>query len=450
LAGLLNVNCPYTFTNGLLLPFVTELARSIEAQLRATASRPEQELIDEFMRVSKRGAAVVALSQELFIANAAARTLLRGVDIELLRNWACDAAVDGRERTAELRLRPDLVVSAHRRPLAAAGQRGSVVVLTPAAAARGSARAAARGPVPAGRSPRREGSARPLEQLARAYAARRPVVLRGERGTGKTTLARRLHDRADPAGRLTILDVSTLGAVTREVRAQEWLRQLERALADPSGAVLLRHLDDLPLAFVTRMTSMLDAPRARLAATVTDRPDGATHLAGVLERFAVVVDVPPLRERSADLPALITEIIADLHPPPPQPRCTPEALATLNSGEWPGNLRQLRQVLATALVRSGSADITVDDLPDELAAARQRHLTRLERLERQALVIALRDAEWDREAAARELGISRATIYRKLKRFGIPVPVAYGESPAQAEGSPAPAGGAESSISSST
>jgi transcriptional regulator of acetoin/glycerol metabolism len=349
------------------------------------------------------------------------------------------------------------VVTTHRRPVAAAGQRGAVVILTPAAAARGSARAAARGPVPAGRSPRREGPARLFEQLSRAYAARLPVVLRGERGTGKTTLARRLHNRADAAARPTILDVSTLAAATREARAEEWLRHLERALADPSGAVLLRHLDDLPLAFVAPMTSMLDtprarldAPRARLAATVTDRADGATHLAGVLERFAVVVDVPPLRERSADLPALITEIIADLHPQPPQPRCTPEALATLASGEWPGNLRQLRQALATALVRSGSADITVDDLPDELAAARQRHLTRLERLERQALVIALRDAEWDREAAARELGISRATIYRKLKRFGIPVPVAYGEAPAQSNGSPAPAGGAESSISSST
>ena len=138
----------------------------------------------------------------------------------------------------------------------------------------------------------------------------------------------------------------------------------------------------------------------------------------------MVVDVPPLREQSADLPTLIEEIIAELHSQPPRPRVTAEALATLAAGEWPGNLRQLRQVLATALVRSRSGHITLDDLPGDLATAGQRHLTKLERLERHALVTALRDKAWDREAAAHDLGISRATIYRKLKRFGIQTPAA--------------------------
>lgn len=61
--------------------------------------------------------------------------------------------------------------------------------------------------------------------------------------------------------------------------------------------------------------------------------------------------------------------------------------------------------------------VTGDDAPADL-----RHLTKLERLERQALVAALRDAGWDCEAAARDLGISRATIYRRLRRYGIRAP----------------------------
>jgi transcriptional regulator of acetoin/glycerol metabolism len=175
---------------------------------------------------------------------------------------------------------------------------------------------------------------------------------------------------------------------------------------------------------VAPTTALLEAPRARLAATATDRAGQRAELAPVLERFAVVLDVPPLRERTAELPALVGEIIAELCPDPPRPRCTPDALATLAASEWPGNLRQLRQMVATALVRSASGDITVDDLPGELTVTRQRHLTKLERLERQALVTALREAAWDREVAALDLGISRATIYRKLKRFGIPAPPA--------------------------
>jgi sigma-54 dependent transcriptional regulator, acetoin dehydrogenase operon transcriptional activator AcoR len=127
--------------------------------------------------------------------------------------------------------------------------------------------------------------------------------------------------------------------------------------------------------------------------------------------------VPPLRERLGEIPALVTEIIAELRPEPPRPRCTPAALAALAGGNWPGNVRQLGQVVATALVRSMSCDITADDLPGGHAGARR--LTKLELAERRALVTALRDAAGAREAAARDLGISRATIYRKLKRLGI-------------------------------
>ena len=162
---------------------------------------------------------------------------------------------------------------------------------------------------------------------------------------------------------------------------------------------------------------LIASARAWLVATATERDSDHPALA---ERFVVVLDVPPLRDRAADIPALVTEIIAELRPQPPHPRCTPEALAALNGSAWPGNVRQLRQVVATALTRSMSCDIAVDDLPSGYpGAARGGRLTGLERAEREALITALRETGWDREAAARDLGISRATIYRKLKRLKI-------------------------------
>lgn len=420
LVGLLNVNCPYDLlSSGLLLPFVVEHARSIEARLRAAdGTATEHALLEEFARASRRRAQpVVALTDEVFIANAAARAMLAGADLELLRHWACDAASDGREHTAELRLGPDLTVAARCRPVswtrrpAARCRPAAVVTLTPTAAPAAPAATASRASQPSPWS-------HLLEQLAQVRAARLPLLLTGERGAGKTVLARTLHDQSGSGGSLHVLDAATSGAQPRE-----WLGQLRAALADPTATVILRHLDDLDPALVGLTTSLLESPQARLAATATGRVHERADLAALVERFTVVLEVPPLRQRAGDIPALIAAIIAELRPQTLRPRCTPETLAVLAAAAWPGNVRQLRQVVATALVHARSGDITVDDLPGDLTAAvRGRALTKLERLERQALVTALRDAGWDREAAAQDLGISRATIYRKLKIYGIRPP----------------------------
>ena len=422
LVGLLNVNCPYERTSELMLPFVTELARQIEVRLLACSPDAEQSLLEEVARMWKRHSqAVVVLSEEVFVANAAALTLLGGADHELLRHWARDASGPGREHTARLRLGPDLLVTARCRPLAGTSRHpAAVVTLTPATAAAATAAAVAgpHGPDLASRA--WGGRERLLRQVEQARAARLPVLFRGERGTGKTTLARFLPDPAAHPGTFTVVDCAL-----SVVRPRAWAEQLSSALADPAATVVLQHLDALDPALVTSVGSLVASSRARLAATVLTNTvtEPAGGPAPVSERFAVIVDVPPLRDRIADIPALTARIIAELRPNPPRPRCTPEALAALADSDWPGNVRQLRQVIATALTRSMSCDITVGDLPAGYdGAGRGRYLSTLERAERQALIAALRDAHWDRETAARELGISRATIYRKLKRLRIGLP----------------------------
>jgi sigma-54 dependent transcriptional regulator, acetoin dehydrogenase operon transcriptional activator AcoR len=407
LVGLLNVNCPYPLTNGLLVPFISEFARSIEARLLAQGSAASRAMLEELLRVSRRySLPAVAVSGDLLIATTAAVRILDGTDHELLRQWARGGTARCRERTTTLHLTGDRAVTARRLPLSEqAGRGAALVILAPGAEPPARTR-------PADRSFSRE---RLLGQLEKAAAARLPVLVTGERGTGKTLLARGLHERAAASGQLTVLD-----AADHELAQAEWTSQLRAALADPRRTVLLRHLDCLRAGLAGSAARLAQTAQARLVATATG--PGARHpaLAALTEQFPVVLYVPPLRDRRADVPALIDEIIAELRPEFPRPRCSAQALAVLADSAWPGNVRQLRQVIATALVRSMSGDIMVDDLPAGYAGAGwARAPSRLEQAERQALLDALRDAEWDREAAARDLGISRATIYRKLRQHGI-------------------------------
>jgi transcriptional regulator of acetoin/glycerol metabolism len=335
-------------------------------------------------------------------------SLLGDAEHELLRELARDTSSRGRELTTSLRLGPDLMVTARCQPVGGTSRHAAAVVtLTPS----GSAAAADS----ASRTSPRE---RLRGQLGHARAARLPALLVGERGTGKTTLASRVPGPSGATEPCTIVDCA-LGCAS----PQTWAQQLSAALADPAATVVLQHLDALDPQLVTLTAGLMAAARAWLAATTAEQGRERSDLTPLVERFPVVVDVPPLRDRAADIPGLVAEIIAALRPQSPYPRCTPEALAVLTASDWPGNIRQLRQVIATALTRSMSCDITLDDLPAGYrGAARSRLLTGLERAERQALLTALRDAGWDREAAARDLGISRATIYRKLKRLGIAPP----------------------------
>jgi transcriptional regulator of acetoin/glycerol metabolism len=262
-------------------------------------------------------------------------------------------------------------------------------------------------------------------QLSRARAARLPVLLCGERGTGKTTLARSCHDLAShdlaaTPGQLTVVDCALRG-----MQPGDWEQRLgaimEAAGDSRSDTIVLQHLDALDPGLAAWVGGLLATVPAWVVATA---PAAGLVAAGLTESFGIILDVPPLRDRSGDIPALVADILAQLHPGQPRPRCTPEALTALAGGDWPGNVRQLRQVVATALVRSMSCDITIGDLPGRYpGGGRGRHLTGFERAERDALLAALREADWDREAAARDLGISRATIYRKLKRLNVTPPV---------------------------
>jgi transcriptional regulator of acetoin/glycerol metabolism len=125
----------------------------------------------------------------------------------------------------------------------------------------------------------------------------------------------------------------------------------------------------------------------------------------------VVLTVPPLRERRDELAALCADLLADLGDEPVH--LTPRAAAALAAGDWPGNVRQLLQVLASARIRAAGPTIDLPDLPGH----HRTPLDEVQRAERRVLMAALREAGGDRTAVAKRLGISRATVYRKLRRY---------------------------------
>jgi len=134
--------------------------------------------------------------------------------------------------------------------------------------------------------------------------------------------------------------------------------------------------------------------------------------------FPTTVKVPPLRLHLGDVPPLVSSFLGRLGPGG-QLTCSPEAMATLARGTWPGNAHEVLETLRDVVRRRRTGTIQLDDLPPAARTVSRRRLNPLEAIHRDAIVHALADADGDKSRAALALGMSRATIYRKIHDFGI-------------------------------
>jgi len=142
------------------------------------------------------------------------------------------------------------------------------------------------------------------------------------------------------------------------------------------------------------------------------------------------IELPPLRRRREDIPALVEHFL-DKHAGDAGRRITrvePEALELLTHHDWPGNVRELENVIHRSLLVASAPDLKRDDLPRDLLASgtgaaapegEPGELCSLEELERRAIERAIDRFGGNLSDVARQLGIGRSTLYRKLEQYGL-------------------------------
>ncbi|NIZ15241.1 sigma-54-dependent Fis family transcriptional regulator [Phaeobacter sp. HF9A] len=244
-----------------------------------------------------------------------------------------------------------------------------------------------------------------LAQAERLAPTHVPLMICGESGSGKTKLARAIH-MASRRGGFTAVDCA--GA-----RPEDFCPS--PAGQSGPGTLLLRHIEDLPPETALVLPGFLDAhPDLRpVATTGCDPSDLLSH-----ERIPAklyfrlsgsVLNVPPLRERQ-DLGWLLDRLLRRRFGG--ELRLTPSARAELLARDWPGNLRELGNVLDVACAL---AETTVIDLPDLPAATEARD-------KEQTLEAVLDACDWNMARAARRLGVNRSTVLRRIRKEGLRAP----------------------------
>lgn len=259
-----------------------------------------------------------------------------------------------------------------------------------------------------------------LTQTERALAAGRLVAAVGEPGSGRATLLAQAVRHRNPRERI----LSTSAPDPRDVDA--WLALWTPELGKPETTVLVREVDRLAAWVAERLRDLVVAtrrhdapgdPAAPMPFAVT-APDYAAVPEALTSLVGTVVAVPPLRERPDDVVPLALQ--AARRARGRELGLTGAAEAALRSCGWPGNVAQLEQVVRQAAARTDVIDVR--HLPADVLSGTTHRLSRIETFERDEIVRVLTQPGTSMREAAEELGMSRATVYRKLAQYDIHVP----------------------------
>lgn len=291
-----------------------------------------------------------------------------------------------------------------------------------------------------------------IDKLARSQA---PVYISGESGSGKELAARLVHQRS-ARGANAFVPVNC-GAIPENLMESEFFGYRKGAFtgadseregffqAASGGTLFLDEVADLPLAMQVKLLRAIQEKRVRKVGSVTEDPVDvriicATHrnLRECVDKGAFRQDLyyrlnvielrmPPLRERVEDIAPLVAAVLARLFGDTP-PRLSAEAITALQQYAFPGNVRELENILERATALCSGDVIEADDLhlePEDMggveSAGRGSETLDdyLNRIERQAILEALQKTDGNRTAAARLLGVTFRSMRYRLERLGI-------------------------------
>ncbi len=256
-------------------------------------------------------------------------------------------------------------------------------------------------------------------ELRDAMAERRPTIVLGETGAGKFTLVAEVFHETHASARSISIDA-------REVDGVETVPDLDTVLTPAADVTvcIVRDLDEASTEAVEKLDALLglvDGSDGRLhfVATLSDSSlDSDLPFHALLKYFDIAVTVPPLRLRSEDIGEVTRALLRNLAPQR-RVRLSPDAERVVAQYSWPRNISQLRDALQHALRQRPVGELQAVDLPAYCRTTTRRTLTPLEAAERDAIVAALQELGGNRVAAAAHLGMSRSSLYRKIKTYGI-------------------------------
>ena len=299
-----------------------------------------------------------------------------------------------------------------------------------------------------------------LRMISRLKDTRTPVLISGESGTGKELVARAIHFRgalaqtpflAVDCGSLvpTLMESELFGyekgAFTGASKSKAGLFQ-----AANGGTIFLDEIGELPLEMQAKLLRVLQEKEVRpvgsnekvnvdvrvIAATNRDLEAayrGGTFRKDLYFRLNVVtVHLPSLRERRSDIPMLIHHFL-DRYARGENLQVSAAAMKSLLQYDWPGNVRELENCVARAVALGDHQAYRRGDLPPAIRMDSQHSAstslqdtaslstTALAEMERMTILRVFEQANGDKALAGKMLGISRATLYRKLKRYNIPM-----------------------------
>ena len=422
LVGAIDLTCWSRDAGRLLVALAQSTAEQISQTLLTHSNPRELALFQAYLRACRRTTGIVlAFNDGIVMMNDHARQLLDPADQSVLIGHATQAVAERRSSTADVALPTGSKVRSqcrkvfgqHRTDVAGVVLCGKLIDSEPEGAGVPEPRLPMFLPGAVGSAPQWLRCAHDVDS---AYSAGEWLVLGGDPGVGKTTLARCVHQRRHPTGRVHVLDAATANA--------GWHDDLRRELVeDPVDALVIRHVDKLAAgALATTVRLLRLASRTTwVSLTTTETAINRPELAELLALFPRTVRVPPLRRHVEDLSELVPLFLNRLGHGG-QLTCSPAAMHLLMRADWPGNVAELHHVLKIAAQHRRTGTIQPGDLPAEFRALTRRPLSRLESIERDAIVQGLADSGGNKVQTAQLLGMSRATLYRKIHEYGIVTP----------------------------
>ncbi len=300
--------------------------------------------------------------------------------------------------------------------------------------------------------------------VSRMGKSRFPVLILGETGTGKEVIARAIHN-IEARGPFVVIDCSSLVGQLMESELFGYAKgaftgahnqKLGLLDAANGGTAFFDEIGELPIDLQVKLLRVLQEKEFRAVGGLSQRSSNFRVVAATNRDLAAEVDakrfrqdlfyrlnvmrlrLPPLRERSEDVPVLVTHFLeryGNGH------RVPDEVMDALVQYEWPGNIRELEHVVQQMVAMNSGPWIGVADLPSAVMnRSIERHLgsespvdtvpapfygdpasgvVPLAEVEKKAILQAIDYTKGDRTVAAAMLGIGRTTLYRKLKDYGL-------------------------------